>query len=126
MISKFEAYADHKLDILYLIKIIVTEFILLLHPYWYGGDTPYSIQFDLWPNWLIQYNDLPPIGEAIENVYLVCKSEQHIMTTKCFIFHSFGALLKYYHATLMNDEQNIFKIICQYCDGYVQCSGEIC
>ena len=54
----------------------------MLDDYWDEKDTTYSYYYAFWPDWLYQYfNDLP-LGEAIESAYLTWKSEQHKLTLR--------------------------------------------
>ena len=52
----------------------------------------------------------------------MCKSEQHILTTKSCIMGSLVPLVKQYCVT-MEEDDNKFKITCQCCNGFVTCSG---
>ena len=48
------------------------------------------------------------------------KSEQHRLTTKYDIMRSLVPLIKHYFVT-MEEDNNLFKIICQHCNGFVTC-----
>ena len=45
-----------------------------LDEYWDEGDTYYSGYFDLSSEWLFQYYNYIPFGEAVDSYYLVWKS----------------------------------------------------
>ena len=63
-----------------------------------------------------------PLGKAIESDYLTWKSEQHILTPKYNIMRSLVTLVKHYFVTMKEDD-NIFKINRQRCNGFVTCKG---
>ena len=63
-----------------------------------------------------------PLGEAIESSYLTLKSEQHRLIPKYYNPRSFVLLVKQYHVTYEDDDKP-FKITCQYCNGFLRCSG---
>ena len=47
-----------------------------------------------WNQWLIEYHDELPVGPPIENLYKMCRSEQHRLTPKYYIFHLFVSHVK--------------------------------
>ena len=95
----------------------------MLEKYWYEWDSPNSDYFNFFPEWLFQYNNELPIVEDIESAYIMWKSEQHRLTPKYDIFHSFVNLIKHYHVTLDDDDKSI-KITCQRCYGFLIYSGK--
>ena len=68
----------------------------MLDKYWDEGDNPYQYDFDFCPEWLFQYFNKLPLGEEIEINFLVCKSEQHILTPKYNILCSLVTLAKHF------------------------------
>ena len=50
------------------------------------------------------------------------KLQQHRLTPKYDIIHSFVTLMKHYNMT-MEEDDNKFKITCQRWNGFVTCSG---
>ena len=76
---------------------------------------------------MYKYFDEIPLGEDIETAYLTWKSEQHRLTPKYEIICSLVPLVKHYFVNVKEDD-TIFKITCQHCNGFVTCfdrSGEI-
>ena len=51
-----------------------TDWMHKLYKYWEEEDTTYSGDFDFWPEWLFQYYNEMPLGEAIESAYPMWKS----------------------------------------------------
>ena len=80
-----------------LTEIMIIEWRQILDEVWDEVDKPYSGVFGSCPQCLIQYYNEMPLVEAIEILYLTCKSEQYILTPKCDILYSFVPLLKQYH-----------------------------
>ena len=68
----------------------------MLDKYWKEIDTPEPDGFYFSPEWLFQYFNEMPLGEAIESDYPMWKSEQHILTTKYDIKCSLVTLVKHY------------------------------
>ena len=62
-----------------------TYWLHMLYDYCYEKDTPYSYNYDFWPDWLYQYFNEMPLGEAIESAYLTWKLGQHILEPKYHI-----------------------------------------
>ena len=91
-----------------------------LDEYWDKKDTPYSDGCDFWPYWLCKYFNKLRLGGAIESAYLIWKSEQHRLTPKYDIMRSLFPLVKNYFVT-MEEDDTLFKITCQHCNGYVTC-----
>ena len=75
---------------------MITDWLNILDEYWDERDTTYSDHFDLWPDWLYKYFNELMLGEAIENSYLMWKSEQHRLTPKYGILHPLELLVKKY------------------------------
>ena len=83
---------------LYLNENVRTYWLQMLDYYWDETDTLYSDYYYFWPDWLYQYFNELPLGEAIESDHLTWKSEQHRLTPKYDILcslvplekHSFG------------------------------------
>ena len=86
------------------------------------GDTTYSVGFGSQQEWLFQYYDELHLVESIESAYLKWKLEQHILTPKYDILGSLVPLVKHYNVALEKND-NQFKITCQFCNGFVTCSG---
>ena len=67
MKSKFELFSKNKMNSVYLTESMQTDWLQILYSYWGEVDTPYSGDFYFCNEWLFQYyNDLP-LGEAIES-----------------------------------------------------------
>ena len=94
----------------------------MLDAYWYEKDTPYSDDFDFWPDWLHQYFNKMLLGETIESAYLPWKSEKHRLTPKYDILSSFVLLVKNYFVN-MEEDSNKLKINCQQYNGFATCKG---
>ena len=94
----------------------------MLDEYWDEKDKPYSDDFDFRPDWLYQYLNKLPLGEAIGIAYLTWKSEQNRLTPKYNILCSLAPLLKRYFVTMKEDD-NQFKITCQRCNVFLICKG---
>ena len=63
--TKFDFFSEKKMDALYLTESMLTEWLHMLDAYCDEKDTSYSDDFGFWPEWLFEYfNDLP-LGEAI-------------------------------------------------------------
>ena len=93
----------------------------MLDEYWDEGDTSYPGGFDFCPDWLFQYYNEVPLGEAIERDYFIWKSEQHRLTRKCDILRSSVPFSKHYFVTMEYDF-NRFKSTCQHFN-FSTCSG---
>ena len=79
------------------------------------GYTPYSSLSDFWSKCLFQHNNQLSIGEYIESIYLISKSERHIMTLKYYI----------YHGNEQDDYDKPFKINFQHCNGFVRSAEKL-
>ena len=99
-----------------------TDFPQILDECWDEKYTPYSYDFDLWPDWLFQYYNELPLGEYIESAYLTWKSEQHILIPNYEIMSSLVPLVKHYFVTT-EDDDNKFKITRKYCNSFLTCKG---
>ena len=96
----------------------------MLNEYWDEKDTTYSDNFYFWSDQLYKcFNELPLV-EDIESAYLTCMSEQHRLTPKYEILCSIVLLVKHYFVT-MEEDDNKFKINCQWCNGFETCKGII-
>ena len=71
---------------------------------------------------MYKYFDEIPLGEDIETAYLTWKSEQHRLTPKYEIICSLVPLVKHYFVNVKEDD-TIFKITCQHCNGFVTSKG---
>ena len=49
---------------------MITEWLQILDKYWDEENTSYSSSYDLWPQWLFQYDYELTIYEYIEITYL--------------------------------------------------------
>ena len=67
---------------IYLTESIQTDWLHMFDKYWYERNTPYSDDFEFWHQWLFQYFNEMPLGEAIESADLMWNSEQHTLTPK--------------------------------------------
>ena len=56
---------------LYLTKSMRTDWLHMLDEYWDEKDTPYSDDFDFWPDWLFQYYNELQLVEDIESYHLM-------------------------------------------------------
>ena len=74
---------------------------------------------------MCQYNVELTIDEAIESSYIMQKSEQHRLTPKYDIIHSFPPLVKHYHVTEEDDGDKLFKTTSQLCNGFVRRYGKM-
>ena len=101
---------------------MLTDWLHTLYEYWYERDTPYSSYFDFWTEWLLRYFNKLTFSEAIESDYLMCKSEQHILTPKYHIMRSFVTLVRQYFVT-MEEDDNQLKITCQRCNDFLTYPG---
>ena len=90
----------------------------MLDEYWDEKDTPYINDSYFWPDRLYEYFNEIPLGESIESDDLTWNTEQHILIPKYYILRSFVPLVKRYFVTIDEDE-NIFKIRCKLCNGFV-------
>ena len=63
---------------------------------WDEEDTPYSDDYDLWPDWLYQYYNEIPFGVAIEIAYLALKLEKHRLISKYDNICSSVSLVKHF------------------------------
>ena len=68
--SNFEAFTMNRMYALYLTEGTRTEWLQRMDEYWNRVDKPYSGGFDFYPQWLFQYYNELPLGEAIESAYL--------------------------------------------------------
>ena len=67
---------------------------------------------------MYQYFNELLLGEVIESAYLKWNSEQHRLKPKYDIKPSLAPLVKHYIVT-MEENDTIFKITCQFCNGFV-------
>ena len=80
----------------------------MLDDYWDEKYTPYSDDDYFWHDWLYQYFNELPIGEAIESAYITYNSEQNRLTPKYDIMRSLVTLVKHYFVNMEKDD-TIFK-----------------
>ena len=73
MTSKFEQFSQKKMNNIYLTEIIRTYWLQMLDEYFDEKDTPYSDDFDLWPDQLYQYFNELPLYKSIESDYFMWK-----------------------------------------------------
>ena len=59
---------------IYLTESMLKTFLLALDEYSDVEDTPYSDDFGFWTEWLVQYLNKLPLGEATEIYYCMWKS----------------------------------------------------
>ena len=121
---KFEAFSKNKMDTLYLTESMITEWLQTIDELCYEVDKTYSSGFDLWTHWLFQYYNELNLGEAIESVHLMWKSEQHRLTPKYDILYSFVSIVTHCHVTYEEDDKP-FIIFCQCCNAFVRSSVRI-
>ena len=109
---------------IYLTEITKTDWLQMLDEYRDKEYTPYSDDFDFWPDWLFQYYNEQPFVESIESDYITWKPEKHSLTPKYDILSSLLLPVKKYFVTMEKDD-NQFKITCQRCNSFVTCKVRI-
>ena len=123
MTFNFELFSKIKINALYITESMRTYWLYILDEYWEEKDTPYSEDFYFRPEWLFKYFGELKLCESVESAYLMWKSEQHILTPKYDILSSLMPRVNHYFVT-MEEDGNQFKIIFQFCNGFVTCKGK--
>ena len=81
-----------------------TDWLYMLDAYWDEEDKTYSGGFYFWSDWLFQYYNEIPLGEAIKSAYLMWNSKHHRLTSKYDILFSLVSLVNKYSVTMEEDE----------------------
>ena len=63
-------FSRNKVNNIYLTEIMQIYWLHMLDAYWYERDAPYSDDFELWPELLIQYFNEILLDESIASAYL--------------------------------------------------------
>ena len=96
MTYKFEFFSKKQMTNIYLTESMRSDWLHMLDDYWDEKYTPYSDDDCFWPDWLYQYVNELPIGEAIKSAYITYNSEQNRLTPKYEIMRSLVTLVKHY------------------------------
>ena len=80
-------YSKNKIDDIYIIESMQTERLQRLEKYWEEEDTPYSGDFNFWPDFFKYYNKTD-LCEYIESSYIMWKLEQHQLAPKYDVLRS--------------------------------------